>query len=73
VTPQELRNAAAKLRDAVKAGLPETESILETYERGANGVDPPAEEFIRDLDDVESLAAWAEGEGAEKMTLEVNW
>ena len=73
VSPQALSNAAAKLRDAVKAGLPGTEIILETYARSANGVDPIAEEFIRDLGDVEALAEWAQGEGAERMTLEVNW
>src|SRR5687767_11171869 len=73
VTPKELKEAAAKLRDAVKARLPGTEVVLETYARSANGVDPLPEEFVRDLDDVEALGAWAEGEGAEKMTLEVNW
>ena len=73
VTPQELKDAAAKLREAVTAGLPGTEVILETYGRSANGVDPISEEFIRDLEDVESLAGWAESEGAGKMTLEVNW
>ena len=73
VTPRELKEAAAKLRVAVKAGLPGTEVILETYGRSANGGDPLQEEFVRDLDDVEALATWAESEGAEKMTLQVNW
>lgn len=57
----------------MKAGLPGTEVILETYDRSANGVDPVAEEFVRDLEDVEALAEWAESEGAKKLTLEVNW
>ena len=73
VTPRELKDAAARLRAAVKAGLPGTDAILETYGRSANGVDPLLEEFTRDLEDVEALAEWAESEGAEKMTLEVNW
>jgi len=73
VTPQELRDAAARLRKAVKAGLPGTDVILETYQRSANGVDQLSEEFARDLEDVEALAVWAESEGAEKMTIEVNW
>jgi hypothetical protein len=30
-------------------------------------------EFIRDLGDIEAIADWAEEEGAERMTLEVNW
>ena len=73
VTPAELRDAAARLREAIEAGLPGTEVILATYERGANGVDPLVEEFIRDLEDVRAIAEWAGSEGAEKMTLEVNW
>jgi len=36
VTPQELRDAAQKLRVAVSAGLPEAEIILGIYERAAN-------------------------------------
>lgn len=73
VTPQELKEAAVKLAEAVKAEVPGTELILETYERSANGVDPLTEEFIRDLEDVGALAEWAKSEGAKKMTLEVNW
>lgn len=73
VTPRELRDAAVRLREAVRAGSPETHVILASYERNANRVDPVAEEFIRDLDDIEALTRWAEVEGATKMTLEVNW
>jgi len=73
VTPQQLAEAAAKLRQAVQVGVPETGIILKTYERHANHVDPIAEEFIHDLDDIIVLAGWAEAEGAEMITLEVNW
>jgi hypothetical protein len=73
VTPRELKDAAVTLREAVKAGLPGTDVVLETYQRSANGVNPISEEFIRDLEDVEAIAVWAESESAEKMTLEVNW
>ncbi len=73
VTPQQLREAAMKLREAVRAGLPETVPILKTYEKGANRSDPLADEFIQDLDDIISLTKFAEEEGASKMTLEVNW
>lgn len=73
VRPNDLRDAASKLRDAIRAERPETRIILETYQRNANGIDPIAEEFIRDLDDIEAIAEWAEEEGAERMTLEVNW
>ena len=34
VSPQELRDAATKLREAVQAGSPEAETILETYKKG---------------------------------------
>lgn len=73
VRPQELRDAARRLREAVRAGSPEARLILASYERNANRVDPVAEEFIRDLDDIQALTRWAEAEGATRMTLEVNW
>jgi hypothetical protein len=73
VSPQQLRDAATRLRDAVRAGAPVTRIILETYERNANRVDPIAQEFICDLDDIVAMTKWAEEEGAPRMTLEVNW
>ena len=73
VSPGELRDAALRLREAVRAGAPEIHVILASYERNANRVDPVPEEFIRDLDDIDALTRWAEAEGATKMTLEVNW
>jgi hypothetical protein len=73
VTPQELRQAAQKLGKAIRAGLPETEIILESYERAAKWVDSVKEDFLRDLEDIEAITLWAEEVGAVKMTLEVNW
>jgi hypothetical protein len=73
VTPEQLRNAALTLRVAVEAGAPEAAVILNSYEIGANDIDPIAEEFIRDLDDIVALTKWAEEQGATQMTLEVNW
>ena len=73
VSPSELRNAAKNLHEAIQAKRPETEIILETYERNANDVDPTADELIQDLNDIEAIANWAESEGATQMTLEVNW
>ena len=73
VSPQQLRDAATQLREAVQAGSPETRVILETYERNSNRIDPVAQEFIRDLDDIIAMTDWAEKKGAIKMTLEVNW
>ena len=73
VSPGQLREAARKLRDAIKDKRPEVDVILEAYARNANGIDPVEKEFIQDLDDIEALANWAEAEGADRMTLEVNW
>jgi hypothetical protein len=52
---------------------PDIRRILASYERNANGIDPIAEEFMRDLDDIDAMTRWAEAEGATAMTLEVNW
>src|SRR5574341_372508 len=70
VSPQELRDAATKLREAVRAGAPETRIILETYERNANAFDPVDKMFIRDLNDIITMANWSEEEGATRITLE---
>lgn len=73
VSPSELRNATKNLREAIQAGRPETKIIIETYERNANDVDPITDELIQDLNDIKAIADWAESEGVNKMTLEVNW
>ena len=73
VTPNELREAAKNLREAIQAERPETKIILSVYERNANGVEPIANELIQDLNDIEAIANWAEAEGAERITLAVNW
>ena len=73
VTPQQLRDAATRLREAVRAGSPESRIILETYERNANPIDPVDKMFIRDLNDIITMVNWAEEEDAAVMTLEVNW
>ena len=73
VTPEQLRNAALALRAAVEAETPEAAVILKSYEIGANDIDPIAEEFIRDLDDIVDLTKWAEKQRATQMTLDVNW
>src|ERR1051325_11256425 len=36
VSPEQLRDAATKLIQAVRAGLPDAQVILKTYERNAN-------------------------------------
>ncbi|HET6977668.1 MAG TPA: hypothetical protein VFI24_15160 [Pyrinomonadaceae bacterium] len=73
VTPDELRNAARNLREAIQSNRSETGVVLKVYERNANHVDPVADEFIQDLNDIEAIADWAEAKGAKQMTLEVNW
>src|SRR5688500_9636515 len=56
VTPNELREAAKNLREAIQAERPEAKIILSVYERNANGIDPAADEFIQDLNDIETIA-----------------
>ena len=73
VSPRELRDAATTLRDAVLAGSAETRIILEIYQRNANRIDEVAKEFIRDLNDIITMANWSEEEEATRITLEVNW
>ena len=73
VSPQQLRDAVVRLREAVQSGAPEARTILASYERNANRIESVAEEFMRDLQDTEVLTRWAEAEGATRMTLEVNW
>jgi hypothetical protein len=73
VSPQQLRDAATRLREAMRLSMPETRIILETYRRNANCIDPVADEFIRDLEDIIAITRWAEAEGATRITLEVNW
>ena len=73
VSPQLLRDAVARLHEAVQSGAPEAHTILASYARNANRIDPVPDEFIRDLADIEALALWAEAQGASRMTLEVNW
>jgi hypothetical protein len=73
VSPQQLREAVNRLREAVQKGAPEAHTILASYERNANRIHPIAEEFMRDLQDIEALTRWVEAQGAARMTLEVNW
>lgn len=74
VTPQQMRDAATKIREAVAARRPEAEVILESYRRTGLFTDEPlADQFIRDLDDVIAITRWAEEQGASQLTLEVNW
>lgn len=73
VSPEALRNAAAKLRAAIESNTPEAAAILKSYESGARRSEPVAGQFTRDLDDVVAITRWAEQNGATRMTLEVNW
>ena len=73
VSPQQLRDAVARLREAIQSGAPEARTILASYARNANRIDPVADEFLRDLQDIAALTRWAEAKGTTRMTLEVNW
>lgn len=73
VSPGQLREAAVRLREAVRAGASETAIIIETYARNNRSPHSDAEDFITDLEDIIEITEWAEMEGATRMTLEVNW
>jgi hypothetical protein len=73
VSPQELRDAVARLREALQRGAPAARIILASYERNANRMNSVADEFLQDLEDIEALTRWADAQGATRMTLEVNW
>jgi hypothetical protein len=73
VSPADLRKAAARLCSLIDAGDPDAAAIMESYEITANYGEDLAEHFKRDLRTAEALAAWAEAEGARKMTLYVGY
>ena len=73
VTPADLKAAALALRELVERQDPRTRVILDSYAKDANGIDPVHAELARDLADVVTIADYAAGEGATRMTLEVNW
>src|SRR5688500_14218875 len=69
VTPQQLRDACMKIRDAVRSGNPEAKPLLDAYAKGANGINPLSDEFVRDLEDIIKLADWGEKMGTNQITL----
>jgi hypothetical protein len=73
VTPAELRQAADRLCHLIDAGEPEAAALVERYELTAYPSTDTAAQFQQDLRDIESLAAWAAEQGAEKLTLHVSW
>src|SRR5262245_26075547 len=68
VTSQELRQAAQKLGEVIRAGLLETKIILESYERVSRSyvhaipswLTSVEEDFLSDLESVEVITRWAE-------------
>ena len=73
VTPNQLREAALKLKELVLTNDARVKPILDSYSINANDVDPIAEEFAQDLLDVAEIATFFEENQVAKMTLEVNW
>ena len=73
VTPTDLKAAALALRELVERQDPRTRVIVDSYAKDANRIDPVHGELARDLADVATIAEYAAGEGATRMTLEVNW
>lgn len=73
VSPADLRKAAARLSHLIEAGDPDVAVIMESYGVTADYGKDLAVHFRRDLRTVEELAAWAEEQGARKMTLSVGF
>ncbi len=73
VEPRALERAALRLCDLVRAHDPRTDAIVASYETNASGMDEPADELCRDLEDVAAIADYAARRGATTMTLDVNW
>lgn len=73
VTPQELEDAALRLRELVLAQDEAIKSILRTYAISANKNLPIHLELAQDLSDVASIARFAKQLRVPQMTLEVNW
>jgi hypothetical protein len=73
VTPQELRDAADRLRRAVEDRAQGVGRVIAVYARNANPDEPVIDQLLTDLADIATLARWAETQGASKMTLYVGW
>jgi hypothetical protein len=73
VTPAELRKAADRLCRLIDEEDAEAAALVERYELTAYPSTDTAGQFQQDLRDIESLAAWAGEQGAEKLTLHVSW
>jgi hypothetical protein len=73
VTPRDLYDAATRLEQAIHRNTPGVEQVLAVYARNANHLDPVEVEILRDLEDIRAIATWAEQQGTDRMTLEVNW
>jgi hypothetical protein len=73
VTPRDLYDAAARLEQAIHRKTPGIEQVLTIYAGNANHLDPVEVELLRDLEDIKAIATWAQQQGTDKMTLEMNW
>jgi hypothetical protein len=73
VSPADLRAAAVRLCRLIDTGDPGAVTIMESYGESANYGEDLAEHFQRDLRTVETLATWAEGQGADRLTLSVGF
>lgn len=72
-TPQELRDAAQRLARAVRENRPGVARLLDTFGRNAGGFVPLAEEFLNNLEEIATLAIWAEAHGTDRLTLSVSF
>jgi hypothetical protein len=71
-TPSELRQAARELRAGLLRGDPFMKGLVRLYRKGP-GIQEPHIELAQDLQDVASIAEYAEQSGAKQITLTVGW
>jgi hypothetical protein len=72
-TPDDLQQAANKLRRLVQDEDERVAPLISIYEGSYDGVENGAEEFAQDLADVASIADYARDQGAEEMVLGYYW
>lgn len=71
-TPQQLREAAIRLKEMLLAKERQALKLTRLYTKGPK-IDEPHIELARDLDDLSWIAEYAEKRGAKVMTLLVGW
>jgi hypothetical protein len=73
VSPKEMMQAAARVKDYVKRKKLGTRKLVELHAKHAPGAKAPEMEFIEELDDLIRIARFVESVGGKSMTMEVSF